>query len=276
MVEEEKTEEMNAMQTGEEEQPQEEQLRPLYARMKKSYPDNPFEKDDDYLDMAEKHIAGLEEKVNKFDMSNKKIMSILEDNPELKGVFADLAQGVPFAVALARNIDLEAVIPLEGEDGYEEYAKEDEARKAKIKANQEFISQRDKNLEASVAEIEAFAEEANMDETKAGEFLNWISQLMGRLTDGSFDKQLLSDLYKSYKHDEIVNEETQLAEIRGKNAKIDEMIQETNGSNDGLPFVEGSNTEIASNDGSTDTILDDAIISDRKRRSVYEEGRRTA
>ena len=274
MVEEEKTEEMNAMQTGQEGQTQEEQLRPLYARMKKSYPDNPFEKDDDYLDMAEKHIAGLEDKVSKFDMSNKKIMSILDDNPELKGVFADLAQGVPFAVALARNIDIEAVIPLEGEDGYEDYAKENEARKAKIKANQEFISQRDKNLEASVAEIEAFAEEANMDETKAGEFLNWISQLMGRLTDGSFDKQLLSDLYKSYKHDEIVNEETQLAEIRGKNAKIDEMIQETNGSNDGLPFVEGSNTEIASNDGSTDTILDDAIISDRKRRSVYEEGRR--
>lgn len=278
MKEDENAEEMNGTeateQNGEQAQPQE-QMRPLYARMKQSYPDNPFEKDEDYLDMAEKHIAGLEEKIGKFDMSNKKILSIFNSNPELQGVFADLAQGMPFAVALARNIDLEAIIPIEGEEGYEKYAEEDEARKARIKENQDFMAKRNQNLEASVAEIEAFATEANMDEDKAKEFLGWISDLVGRMIDGSFDKQLLGDLYKAYKHDEIVSEETQLAEIRGKNAKIDEMIQDSNNSNDGLPFVDGSNTEIASSEGSADTILDDAIDSDRKKRSVYEEGRRS-
>lgn len=251
----------------------EENLRPLFFRLKKSYPDQSFEKDDDYLDMADKHIQGLEEKVRKFEMSNKKILSILEDNPELKGVFADIAQGIPFAVALARNIDLEAIIPLEGEPNYEEYANEDKARRAKIKENQEYMAKRDQNLQASVAEIEAFATESNMDEDKAKEFLGWISELMGRMTDGSFDKQLLRDLYKAYKHDEIMAEETQLAEIRGKNAKIDEMITQSNEENDGLPFVEGSNAELKDSDGTSETMLDDAFEVDKRKRSVYDEGR---
>lgn len=251
----------------------EENLRPLFSRLKKSYPDQSFEKDDDYLDMADKHIQGLEEKVRKFEMSNKKILSILEDNPELKGVFADIAQGIPFAVALARNIDLEAIIPLEGEPNYEEYANEDKARRAKIKENQEYMAKRDQNLQASVAEIEAFATESNMDEDKAKEFLGWISELMGRMTDGSFDKQLLRDLYKAYKHDEIMAEETQLAEIRGKNAKIDEMITQSNEENDGLPFVEGSNAELKDSDGTSETMLDDAFEVDKRKRSVYDEGR---
>lgn len=251
----------------------EENLRPLFSRLKKSYPDQSFEKDDDYLDMADKHIQGLEEKVGKFEMSNKKILSILEDNPELKGVFADIAQGTPFAVALARNIDLEAIIPLEGEPNYEEYANEDKARRAKIKENQEYMAKRDQNLQASVAEIEAFATESNMDEDKAKEFLGWISELMGRMTDGSFDKQLLRDLYKAYKHDEIMAEETQLAEIRGKNAKIDEMITQSNEENDGLPFVEGSNAELKDSDGTSETMLDDAFEVDKRKRSVYDEGR---
>lgn len=251
----------------------EENLRPLFSRLKKSYPDQSFEKDDDYLDMADKHIQGLEEKVRKFEMSNKKILSILEDNPELKGVFADIALGIPFAVALARNIDLEAIIPLEGEPNYEEYANEDKARRAKIKENQEYMAKRDQNLQASVAEIEAFATESNMDEDKAKEFLGWISELMGRMTDGSFDKQLLRDLYKAYKHDEIMAEETQLAEIRGKNAKIDEMITQSNEENDGLPFVEGSNAELKDSDGTSETMLDDAFEVDKRKRSVYDEGR---
>lgn len=251
----------------------EENLRPLFSRLKKSYPDQSFEKDDDYLDMADKHIQWLEEKVGKFEMSNKKILSILEDNPELKGVFADIAQGTPFAVALARNIDLEAIIPLEGEPNYEEYANEDKARRAKIKENQEYMAKRDQNLQASVAEIEAFATESNMDEDKAKEFLGWISELMGRMTDGSFDKQLLRDLYKAYKHDEIMAEETQLAEIRGKNAKIDEMITQSNEANDGLPFVEGSNAELKDSNGTSETMLDDAFEVDKRKRSVYDEGR---
>ena len=68
-------------------------------------------------------------------------------------------------------------------------------------------------------------------------------------------------------------EETQLAEIRGKNAKIDEMITQTNEENDGLPFVEGSNAELKDSDGTSETMLDDAFEVDKRKRSVYDEGR---
>lgn len=173
---------------------------------------------------------------------NKKLVDALENNPEFAQMTKEVLAGVPVHIAIARNIDMEAMAPNEGDDDYGDYQKAIEDNKKTRAEKEKYLKDMDDNIKMSAKQVDEFAKENKLTDDETENFLKDVDQLVSDMVKGKVTKEALSTFYKGMKRDDDVKDAKKAGEIEGKNAKIEAVKEKEDAAKgDGLPALEAQN-----------------------------------
>jgi hypothetical protein len=180
-------------------------------------------------------------KMEKINAANRELMAILSDNEWVAEMLIDLKNGVPPDVALAKQVDLEAAKPIEGEapnPAYEEAKKTRMSRmEEKDKRKQMYADNETKSIEA----LRKFKEEKQMPDEDFDNFFKALTQIISAAFDGELSQNLLESIYYSLNRDADMEASKQIGVVEGRNEKILNKIQsEEEQAGDGLPNLNGT------------------------------------
>jgi len=234
---------------------------PLRERMMKSRPEGKYDTDEDVQSAVLEHMDELEGYKGSSEAANQKLVEVMDANPELVDMIRDLANGATPAEAIARNFDLDEIIPKDGEPDYEAWAKNKESRLSKKSEMEARSKEYQDNLAVSEANVREYAEENNMSEEETGKMLDDIDSMLTDLASGKVSKEFVTRMRKALTADQEKQEAVEMAKIEGKNEAI---IAKKAPVGDGIPKTMGGSIEAKSEVPQKKDIFDRAIEREKR------------
>lgn len=221
-----------------------ENTKPTYRdRLKGKYPDMAANTDDDFTAMSEKYMDDSEAELGRYRDSEKAVSDLIESDPQFKAVVTDmLANGAPFVVALARNVDPEDLQRVEGDNDYDQWQQARNQRleqAARVAEQQKEIAQNE--LESSKA-FDEFCSEKGIEDADKDIFLQVINDALWGLLYKKIDRKFLELCYKGSQFDKAVDAARETGEINGRNAAIEAKKAKSAAAaaGDGIPSTSGA------------------------------------
>ena len=211
---------------------------------KEIYPDREFATEQEAIQAVREYTESSKEYEKRTKEANQSLVNIFNNNQELVALVRMLNSGASFVEALPHVVDVDALLPKEGDPDWEAWQKAKEEG-TKTRADREAKKKEiANNLEMSMAEVDKFAQENEMTPEEAGEFLTTIDTILENVSQGNITRDILEKFKKGLFHDKIVKEESEKAEIRGRNEAIEEKVEKkSKNKGDGLPEVKSASTE---------------------------------
>jgi hypothetical protein len=189
--------------------------------MMAKYPDKTYETEEDYENDLADYLETTESDLNAYRESDEQLSELLEMNPELALMVRDMKEGAPFMVALARNVDLEDLAPIEGEVDFEEYSKELTKRKEDNKAKKAREAELAKNAELSGSEMTKYLESLGWNAEKRADFDAWLTDLLANFSENKIGKREMDIFLDAYQYAEAIARAKENGRIEGRNQKIE-------------------------------------------------------
>ena len=183
----------------------------------------------------EEMYAWIHEQLLQMSDTDGVVGEILAEYPELYAVIQDLQEGKPLEVALAANIDIDSLKPLEGEEMYAEYQAAHEARKERKRKSDEYRDTYTKNLEESKQIVSDFFSEVAFDDEKGEAFANKIDKMIADYVNGIVTREFLDVFYRAMNYEQAMESAREAGAIDAKNARIDAERERAAEETDGLP-----------------------------------------
>ena len=211
---------------------------PFYDRIKSMNPDREFADDNEYLSAADEKLTEHEGYRSKNEEANKVIVEALYAEPVLAQVLEDVGQGADLVEALALYISPEDLMEAAKASNPEKWGEKKATREANRAAHQQFMDEVAANTAASEGVIKAWADKRGLDPDAMTEHINDLSELASDLFKGKVTEKLLDALYEAKTKPADMAAVAEEAEIKGRNANIEELTaKETGIKGDGLPAI---------------------------------------
>lgn len=220
-----------------------------------------FESDEELLSFVQSRLSEAA-------AGDSVVNDILAEYPELYAVIQDLEAGKPFEVALAANVDVDSLKPLEGEEVYQAYEEARNARKERKKKIDEFNAQYESNREESLKILEDYFAEKMMDEEAGEAFASYIDNLISGYLDGKLTRELLDIFYRGMHYDKDMESAREAGAIDAKNARIDAERERASAETDGMP-TGGSAVGVSMPEEPEDNDIFAEIGRNSRRRQMY-------
>lgn len=180
-------------------------------------------------------LAFVRTKLDSAASGDSVIGEILADYPELYAVIQDLNDGKPFEVALAANVDVDSLKPLEGDDDYSAYEEARQTRLSRKQRADEHMARFESNREESRQIISDYFAEKTMDEAAGEAFANYIDTMIADYLDGKVTRDFLDVFYRGMHYNDDVEAAREAGAIDAKNARIDAERERRAAQTDGMP-----------------------------------------
>ncbi len=208
------------------------------------FPDQEFGSEEEATKAITEFVNESREYREKQEGATKRLAELFRGNPDLVDLIhlmnegASMSEALPYVTGEADDTGVEGA-----KEGWRKTA----ADKRKAKADQEkSVQEISKNVEVSMQNIKKFADENNMSDEEAAEFLEGIDEVMSNVSRGNITNEIMTKLLKGMKHDKVVADETEKAEIKGRNEAIKETkTKQAEKKGDGLPHPKSTATEKA-------------------------------
>ena len=204
------------------------------ARIRQRFPEREFdgsaENEAEFYEDYDRSMADL----NAMREDNRRLVDVLQQNPEFAEVFSRVKDGMPMRVALARVVDFDATRPVEGDPDYEDFMRE----AGEFKKRQAEIADHRKRIEENQArsrgEIEEFFGKIGADEAEQTGFADFLQGVFDDVFEGNLGKAALGKLWQAYKYDEDMEAAREAGEVQGRNEAI-ETKRALKKATDGMP-----------------------------------------
>ncbi len=187
------------------------------------------------FDTDEEMYAWIQSQLSDMSATDGIVGDILEEYPELYAVIQDLEEGKPLEVALAANIDIDSLKPLEGEEMYADYEAARNARKERKAKSEEHRAAFEKNWEDSNKVIHDFFEEVAFDDEQTTNFLTKMDEMLANYVNGIVTREFLDVFYRAMNYEKAMESAREAGAIDAKNARIDAERERAEAETDGLP-----------------------------------------
>jgi len=193
--------------------------------MKEYYGSDAEINDDNYGGMMEKMVSEdygpAKKKLKSYDESNRNILAMMDDEPELSGILSDMGKGSKFVESLPKYVDLQSVSEA-GEGGDIPNWEENITHRMKSYGEkQSRLKNFDKNLELAGQAFGAFVSGKGMEEAQVNEFAQFVAKLMEEASMGRISNDFLQAAYYAKNYESDVLDAAKQAEIKAKNEKIE-------------------------------------------------------
>lgn len=240
----------------------------LRDRIKKHFPDSDHEDNETFYKDAYSRYDKLSEYQKKNQAINKQMIDTFNSNPELAGLMRDIMKGAPIHIAIARNIDVTKLKPIEGDPDESEWAKALEENKKKLVDKEAYQNSLTENMNVSIGELKAFAKENNLDGEQAAEFLSQVDELVGDVIQGKLTKSTLSKLYRATTAEQEIANAAKAAEVKGRNAKIEAIKSEEKPNGDGIPTLQSTTEDQGDKKEEVMDGWNQAVMHQQKKRRI--------
>lgn len=197
-------------------------LRKYREKVKARYPDFNPEKEEDWLEMEDKYAEEVEMDLGKYKEAENKLIEAMKADTQFAQVVLDVAvNSMPLRAAIAKSLSEEDLIPKEGDDDYEAFqtARAENLRKATEMS--ELEKKIAENQEATLANIDKFAEENGYTEEQKNALIDLINETYDKLMMKDISPELLLSFHKMMNFDSEVQAAQEAGQIEGRNAAIE-------------------------------------------------------
>lgn len=195
---------------------------PLFDRIKGKYPDKEFTSDDDYLSSADEMLTEHESYKQRNEEANQMIIEALFAEPVLAQVLEDVGKGATLIQALAKHISPEDLDEAAAATDDETFQNNLKARNENRAAHKAFMDEVNANSAASQKVIEEWSAKRGLDPDNVTEFINDVNAALADIFKGKITPKFLDDMYEARTKADDIAEAEQIAEVRGRNAGIEE------------------------------------------------------
>lgn len=221
-------------------------LRKYREKVKARYPDFNPEKEEDWAEMEDRYAEEVEADLGKYKEAENKIIEAMKADASFAQAVMDVAvNGLPFRAAIAKALSQDDLIPKEGDDDYEAYQAAREENLQKANKMSEMEKQIAANEEATLANLDKFAEENGYTEEQKDALINLINETFDKLMMKEISAELLLSFHKMMNFDAEVQAAQKAGEIEGRNTAIEiKKAKDTKDkAGDGVPVPASSSVE---------------------------------
>lgn len=209
------------------------------------FPEQEFKSENEAADAITNYVNESREYRERQETATKRLAELFRGNPDLVDVIHLMNEGAPYREAHDFVFGEQTETDVEkAKEGWRKTAAE---KKQAREAQEKSLKETAKNLEVSMSNVKQFAQENNLSDDEVSEFLNTLDDIMGNISKGNITGDIMTKLLKGVRHDKVVKDESEKAEIRGRNEAIKERVAKTDDKKkgDGIPHPKGQGVEKA-------------------------------
>ena len=187
----------------------------------------------DYLDE-------LDGQIGEYRGREEKLSNMFNSDPRSANFIANWHNGSDPAVELVRQFGTDIKDAIDDPDRQEQIAAANKEYVERVAKSKELEEQYASNIVESLAALDAFQIENGLDDEKVDQVMELLQNVMQDALIGKFSRESMEMALKAINHDEDVAVAEADAEVRGRNAKIDEKLRKRS-AGDGTAALAGKN-----------------------------------
>lgn len=202
------------------------------------------ESDEEAIDLLEMELEDMARYREDNTKVSQALMDALNSDPEMAAMLGDVMNGASLREAIARNMDIESLTPVEGERDYEAWGKAKQERLDRLKKmeeddkrNAETVKRIAGNTDATKALIVQFAKDRKMSDEEARQMAVKLASFASDIMEMKVDEGTLDMIYKSMKMEDIIEDAKKEGAVAERNKKI-EVARMKREETDGLPGLD--------------------------------------
>lgn len=203
-------------------------------RLKGKYPDKQFTDDEEIYGTINDDYDNYDNELKRLKDDESKIIEMFSADPRTATLFQTAAAKGDVITKFVSLFGPEIADAYEDPEKMEEISKAGQEYLDRIAQSRDLEDQYNKNIQKSVEDIEQLKNEKGYTDEQVDEGMKKICQIAYDAIVGKFSKEALDFAFKGLSHDEDVETAAQEAEVRGRNANIEEKLRKRS-KGDGIP-----------------------------------------
>lgn len=208
-------------------------------RLRERYPDKEFNDDEAIFGQISDDYDELDGQLNSYKEREQGMVDMMTKDPRMANFLAAWHQGENPLVAMMRMYGPELKDALDDPELQDKLAEAQTEYLDRLAESKELNQQFDDNVASSIAERDAFQQEKGLSDEQMDEIHDRLEQKARDIIVGKFTRDMYEDEYMAMNHDSDVAAAADEAEVRGRNAKINETLRKR-GEGDGVAPLGGS------------------------------------
>jgi hypothetical protein len=212
----------------------------MRERLSSRYPDLNMEDDEAVAGRINDDYDDYDRQLNDYKGREEALSNMFNADPRSANFIANWHNGSDPAVELVRQFGTDIKDAIDDPDRQEQIAAANKEYVERVAKSKELESQYAANIDESLATLDAFQSENGLDDAKVDQVMEFLQNVMQDALVGKFSRESMDMALKAIDHDEDVAVAEQDAEVRGRNAKINEKLR-TRNAGDGTAALQGKN-----------------------------------
>lgn len=213
----------------------------LRSRYKTRFPERNWDEEDDDA-LADQAIADYDEmegRLKGYEEEDAKMQELMEKNPQSAAFLMGMAQGEDFLVNLQKNFGEDIVEAMQNPEKLKELAAANKEYHEKIADAKKAEEEWEANMTASLENLRQAQEESGMTDEEVTEAMDKLIGVVDAYNSGNIDMETIKLFLNAINHDTDVENAARQAEVRGRNANIEEQQRKRKQNTDGIPQLGG-------------------------------------
>lgn len=197
----------------------------LNERMLSRYPDLDVNDDEALAGRISDDYDELDGQLNGYKEREQKMVDMMSADPRSAYFLSNWHNGGDPAVELVRMFGTDIKDAIDDPEKQDAIAAANKEYVDRVARSRELEAEYSNNLDASLETLRAFQEENGMSDEEVDAVMGFLEQVFADALIGKFSRQSLELARKAINHDEDVAAAADDAEVKGRNAKINETLR---------------------------------------------------
>ena len=208
-------------------------------RLREKYPERNLDDEEEMWSALSDEYDQNDQELSRMRDSDKRLTDMFSDSPASAQFLTDMANGGDPFVGLVRNFGTEIRDVLDDPEKQEELAAANAEYLERVAKNKQLEQEYEQNLQVSLDELRAMQQEEGLSDEQIDKAVEYLIGIFQDVVIGKFSRESIKLALNALNHDEDVAAADQDAEIRGRNAKIQEKLRKP-APTDGMPALGGN------------------------------------
>lgn len=209
-------------------------------RLAAKYPDMDFADEEVMFGRISDDYDDYDGQLNGYKDREKKITDMFASDPRSAHFLTSWSEGGDPVVEFVRRFGSDIKERLDDPEWVEELAAANKDFVERVAKEKELEEMYQKNIEESKSVMAEFQEENGLTDDQLDEVMDFLNRIYTDALVGKYDKESMEMALNAINHDMDVEDAAAEAEVKGRNAKIDEKLR-TRQAGDGTVALNGKN-----------------------------------
>lgn len=213
-------------------------------RMSSKYPEKDFSDDEALFGQINDDYDNYDSELTGYKDREKKLSDMFTADPRSAGFLMAWRNGEDPIMYLVRNFGQDIKDALDDPQRQEQIAAANKEFLERTAQSKELDDQYQANLQESLQQLEKLQQEKGLTDDDVDNAMEFLINIVKDGVMGKFTPETIEMALKAVNHDADVAAADHEAEVRGRNAKIDEKLR-TRQAGDGTATLDGKNANVA-------------------------------